>query len=64
MKRVQDGLFEAELKCSPKDGRGADLMALQLAFTAPTTHSWDSAGAPFGYYQVSALTGAVEPVRH
>ena len=37
-------------------------MALQLAFTTPTRGTWDSAGAPYGYYQVSALDGNVETV--
>jgi len=58
-----DGVFEGELAVSVKDAKGADLMAVQLAFLSPTTKAWDSAGAPFGYYQVSALTGQVEPVR-
>ncbi|MEW5851484.1 MAG: hypothetical protein AB2A00_22030 [Myxococcota bacterium] len=64
MRRVKEGLFEADLTVPVKDDRGADLMALQLAFQAPTTHAWDSAGMPGGYYQVSALTGAVERVPH
>lgn len=63
LRRAGDGVFEGELAVSSKDGGGKDLMAVQLAFLSPTTKDWDSAGAPYGYYQVSALTGHVEPVR-
>lgn len=62
MKKVRDGAFEAEVELVGKDDRGAALMALQLAFTTPSRQNWDSAGAPYGYYQVSALNGHVESV--
>jgi hypothetical protein len=61
MKRVTQGVFEAQLPLPLKGPRGGDLMALQVAFQAPNTRSWDSAGVPYGYYQVSAVTGSVEP---
>ncbi len=62
LKKSKDGAFEAEVQLASKDARGAELMALQVAFTTPTRQTWDSAGVPYGYYQVSALTGAVETV--
>lgn len=62
LKKAKDGTFEAQVQLSETDARGAQLMALQMAFTTVSRQAWDSAGVPYGYYQVSALTGAVETV--
>lgn len=62
MKKANDGVFEAEVALPGTDAHGKALMALQLAFTTPTRANWDSAGSPYGYYQVSTLTGSVENI--
>lgn len=56
--RVSERLHEAVVELEAEGN--ADLMALQLAFSSPDHQAWDSAGVPYGYYQVSALNGAVE----